>query len=318
MKIVLEAFDMITEMANTLSSDVNELLTGYYLNNKQWFDPAAESAVNQRKTQIPEEEYALQDEKAQIMAKKFVEWAKANGYSGVVKKVWWTARPGSLGAAVGQKVDQKKNPTDILVLFTSGPAEGFLGLSAKATKKVSGDIGFKNPGLGTMESALGLDLKSIVQQHTRNFIVQNNLPSLSNDKLKAFIRSDPELKKKADEAGSVLLSVLRDRIYAKLYTLNPDSAKEHILKYWLDAEVTFPPYVKVTGNGNKLGSTSAKVTNPIDNPKMTAIMNNKIDFDSNGNESIMVWAGEEKIVRIRLKYDSQKMAGSIKLSGDPA
>ena len=35
--------------------------------------------------------------------------------------------------ASNSDADSRKNPTDILVLFTKGPANGFLGLSAKAT-----------------------------------------------------------------------------------------------------------------------------------------------------------------------------------------
>ena len=72
------------------------------------------------------------------------------GYSGV-KNVYWTARPGfSFRNVVGVDVDQRKNPTDVLVEFNLG---GFLGLSAKSTSG-KGDIGFKNPGVGTVDSDL--------------------------------------------------------------------------------------------------------------------------------------------------------------------
>ena len=78
------------------------------------------------------------------MADKVIAWSKENNYSGVVEKVWWTARWICFNRAVGRTVDSRKNPTDVLVRFTGGE---FLGVSAKSTKK-QGDIGFKNPGMG--------------------------------------------------------------------------------------------------------------------------------------------------------------------------
>ena len=61
------------------------------------------------------------------MSKDFLMWAKKHGYDGV-QKVYWTARPGfSFKAVVGRDVNQKKNPTDVLIKFKRG---GFLGLSA--------------------------------------------------------------------------------------------------------------------------------------------------------------------------------------------
>ena len=120
--------------ANTVLSDINEIYIGFILAGNKWFDDAAKNHYNSRtKIALPNETLDAQG-KSIAMAAEFLSWAKKNGYSGRVKDVWWTARPGSMSSAVGKDVDQKKNPTDILVLFTSGPADGFLGLSAKATK----------------------------------------------------------------------------------------------------------------------------------------------------------------------------------------
>lgn len=304
-------------MKNTFKSEINELLTGFYLNGGRWFDHEVQNIFELRKRQISAEEFSLQNEKSQVMANEFEHWSRMNKYSGPIVKVWWTSRPGTLESVLGKPIDQRNNPTDILVKFTSGPSDGLLGMSAKETKRISGDIGFKNPGLGRISRILGLDLRPIVRQRTIEFVEKLGLPKLSNRKLKVMIRSDEELKNKADEAGSVLLSELRDHMFTKFTSFNQTESIEHIIQNWLDAEILFPPYVKVTGNGNRFGSISASVINPIDNPKMTAIANYPIRFESNGNESILVFAGNEKIMRIRLKYDSQKMAGSIKLSGDP-
>ena len=69
--------------------------------------------------------------------------------------------------------NQKKNPTDVLVEFRKG---GFLGLSAKSTSGRS-DIGFKNPGVGTVEKDLSIALSDINNQAIKLVIKDFDLPS---------------------------------------------------------------------------------------------------------------------------------------------
>ena len=126
------------------------------------------------------------------MAKESIRWAKANGYSGNVSKVWWTARPGSMSEAVGAEVDQKKNPTDILVKFSAGPANGWLGLSAKATKG-KGDIGFKNPGIGSMEQDLGIQLFSVIEKMENEAVDKLKLPASKSER-KEYIRKHKNIQ----------------------------------------------------------------------------------------------------------------------------
>lgn len=187
----------ITETANTVLADINEIATGLILNKNIWFDPEAKKQYEMRIAQVSKEQLDDAVGKAEAMAAEFIKWAKANGYSGDVKKVWWTARPGSMSAAVGEKVDQKKNPTDILIQFTSGPANGFLGLSAKATKQ-KGDIGFKNPGIGTVDKSLGLDLGGYAKDQIAIAIKDFGLP-VSASARKTFIRSNSDIKSKTDQ-----------------------------------------------------------------------------------------------------------------------
>jgi len=44
---------------------------------------------------------------------------------------------------------------------------------------------------------------------------------------------------------------------------------------------------------------------------------NPIKLEKVGNESIGVSAGGKKIMKMRFKFESEKMASSVKLSGDP-
>jgi hypothetical protein len=304
----------ITESKNTLVADVNEIYFGYLLNNKVWFDKDAEKQYEQRLTQITDQQAEMAKGHAEAMTIEFIRWAKQQGYSGIVKKIWWTARPGSMSAAVGQPVDQKKNPTDILVQFTSGPVNGFLGVSAKATK-TKGDIGFKNPGIGTVDRSLSLNLSDYVKQETDAFVAQHDLPSSTNERKKS-IRADQMMVATANQKGSEILAQLRDKMLVKLQTKNSEQLKQYLLSDWMDANILYPPYVKVTGQGSR-APYKAIAEDPLKNPKLQALSTGDISLIKVGNESIGVVSGGKNIMKIRFKFESQKMASSVKLSGDP-
>ena len=300
--------------ANTVLSDINEIYTGYVLAGDKWFDNAAKLQYNARVKQAQPDEVADAEGKAIAMASEFKKWAKANGYSSTIKQVWWTARPGSMSSAVGREVDQKKNPTDILVKFTTGPADGFLGLSAKATQG-KGEIGFKNPGVGTIDRSLSLTLADLYKQKSDETIKKYKLPVGATER-KLFIRSNPKLKTTTEEIGVKLLADMRDLLLVRLKKMKQPELLKYLLSDWMDAEVLYPPYIKVTGQGNK-PPYKAVVMDPVSNPKLEAMGKYKITLEIVGNESIGVKAGDKKIMKIRFKFESEKMASSLKLSGDP-
>lgn len=300
--------------ANTILSDINEIQTGYFLNGEKWFDTEAKNQFNLRAKQAKPDEVADAIGKAKVMAQEFKKWAKANGYSGTVKQVWWTARPNSMSSAVGYPVDQKKNPTDILVKFTSGPCDGFLGLSAKATQG-KGDIGFKNPGVGTVDKNLNMKLAEEYKKILDLTIKKYSLPD-SADKRKAYIRANPGVKKHTEDVGVKLLSAMRDELMKRLAKFNQKDMLKYLLSDWMDAEVLKPPYVKVTGQGSK-EPYNAVVMDPTKNDKLDALAKYKIGMEKVGNESIGIKAGDKKIMKIRFKFESEKMASSLKLSGEP-
>lgn len=300
--------------SNTILSDINEIYTGFLLAGKKWFDPEAKRQYNVRLKQAKIDEVKDAQGKSEAMTDEFISWAKTNGYKLPIKNVWWTARPGSMQAAVGQPVDQRKNPTDILVKFAAGPANGFLGLSAKATKG-QGDIGFKNPGLGTIDKNLNMNLGEKYDEQLQEVIKLFSLEKTA-DKRKAQIRSNPGIKKKTEEIGVQILSAMRDELFVKLSSLNNKKLKDYLISDWMDAEIIYPPYIKVTGQGNK-APYRATVMDPLENEKLSALSNYDISLEKVGNESIGVKAGDKKIMKIRFKFESEKMASSVKLSGDP-
>tara|TARA_B110000977_G_C11079576_1_gene492472 strand:- start:1915 stop:2829 length:915 start_codon:yes stop_codon:yes gene_type:complete len=300
--------------ANTILSDINEIYTGYVLNGNKWYDVAARQQYDQRVKQAQPTEVADAEGKAVAMADEFVKWAKANGYKMPVRGVWWTARPNSMSQAVGYPVDQKKNPTDILIRFNGGPSDGFLGLSAKATQG-SGDIGFKNPGLGTVDRSLGMSMSLEYKNQSDQTIKKYVLPEAASAR-KAYIRENPGIKRQTEEIGVKILAAMRDELLTRLKKFKQPELIKYLLSDWMDAEILKPPYIKVTGQGNK-PPYKAVVMDPVKNEKLDALGKYPITLEVVGNESIGVKAGEKKIMKIRFKFESEKMASSVKLSGDP-
>ena len=300
--------------ANTILSDINEIYTAFVLANKKWFDKDAQKQYNARLKQAKTNEVIDAQEKAEVMAEEFLKWAKQNKYKLPIKSIWWTARPGSMADAVGEEVDQKKNPTDVLIKFASGPANGFLGLSAKATQG-KGDIGFKNPGLGTVDKNLKMHLADDYANELEKTIKKFNLPSSAQER-KDYIRSNTGIKKHTEEIGVKFLSAMRDKLLIKINSMTQRELLKYLLTDWMDADVVYPPYVKVTGQGNK-PPYRAVVMDPLKNEKLEALSKYKISLEKVGNESIGVMAGTKKIMKIRFKFESEKMASSVKLSGDP-
>lgn len=308
-------FSKIPTTANTVLSDLNELLVGFILNGEKWFDRDAEAQHKKRVSEVTSEQYADALGKAQAMAEEFVKWAVKHGYSKQVKGVWWTARAGSLQAAVGYAVDQKKNPTDILVQFTRGPDSGFLGLSAKATK-TKGDIGFKNPGVGTIDKSLKTNLKGIVDKEMEDFTKKLKLsPSASQRKVQ--LRAKANLKALAEAQGQKVLEKLRDELLKRLKKMSQKELQKYIINDWMDATEALPKYIKVTGMGNK-APYSAKAEDPTKNEKLEALAKGPIKLDKNGISSVLISVGSKKIMKMRFKWESQPMATSMKASGDPA
>lgn len=302
--------------ANTDLADVNEIYVGFLLAKKKWFDPAAKQQFELKSKKIGAQQTAIQIARAEVMVAEFLRWAKAHGYSGVVREVAWTARPGVLQKFVKRQVDSKKNPSDIVVKFTSGPADGLLGLSAKSTGG-SGDIGFKNPGIGTVETSLKINLGAIATEETAKAISKFKLPESSSAR-KEFIRANPKIQAQTQQIGSTLLSKIRDVMYEKLKRLSGPQLKDYLLKNWLDASNDlYPPYVKVTGMGNDIKNIKAKVDDPLANEKLSAILQGRLMVEKVGNEAVGVTASGKKILKMRAKFESEKLASTIKFSGDP-
>lgn len=298
--------------SNTDLADVNEIYTTFILNGNRFPDAATEKQYETKSKLLTPLQLEQQQGRAAAMAEEFTKWATRNGFKGV-SAVYWTARPGfTFKPITGYDVNQKKNPTDVLIEYTG---KKFLGLSAKSTSG-KGDIGFKNPGIGTIDRELGLRLAEIPKTVADNFAATVGLPKPANAR-KSKIRQNPALQKQADQLGLDVLNTLREQFLIRLNRMNPQERKEYIVNSWIDAgEGLLPRYVKVTGRGTKQ-PYSASVDDPLNNEKLRKITSEQITFESVGNDSVGVKAGGKKIMKMRFKYESQKLASTVKMSGDP-
>ena len=306
-----------TMASNTDAADINEIMMAYYLAGKKWSVihdfKEVEKQLAIKKSKVDVELIVQKTMQAEIQAKEVLSWANTNGYKSKVKKVFWTARPGVLARAVNKEVDSRKNPTDVLIQFTDGK---FLGISAKATK-TKGDIGFKNPGVGTIDSSLRINLKKLLDDEEDIVVKKLKLPESKNLR-KSFIRSNLTIQTKTKEFGSKILEKIRDEFFKKIKKLSQKELREYLIKDWLDASNgNYPPYIKVTGMGKK-PPYSAKIEDPLKNDKLTNLMSaKKIIVEKVGRDSIGVIADGKKILKMRAKYESEKIASSLKFSGDP-
>ncbi len=304
----------LQEAAETIGADVNEILLGYYLLGGKWagFQGAsdAKKQLEARKEQMTPEMYDIQADRAKAMAKETMAWAKENGYKGKVKKAWWTARPGILSQAVGQPVDSRKNPTDTLIQFSDGK---FLGISAKSSGQ-NVEIGFKNPGIGTLDKDLGLNISQMIKKEEEKVVKKHDLPA-SKKARKAFIRENPEIQKDTRAKGLKILGMVRDTVIKKLSSMKQEDLRRYLLTSWMDAgSEVYPPYIKVTGRFGGKKQATADIVDPIKNPKLDAILQKPIKLHANGTDSIGVEAKGKRIMSGRAKYESEKIASSVKFS----
>lgn len=286
-------------MENTHAADINEILMAYFLNGERWEDDW-KSQVGSKKKFLTPEQQAAQYTRAKAMAA-----ACKDVLTEPIERVFWVARPGALSRAMEMpSLDSKRNPTDVLVKLDSG---NFIGFSAKSTNKKTG-IALKNPGMSSIGGDLGIDLQGITADHAARLCEMYSLPKVA-DKRKAAIRVHPQ----ADEIrayGDTVLKLVRDMWYDKLNELSNEQLRSHLTRFWLDIDPV-PPYWRVVGSGS-----GVRIENPYDSPVMDALNSEPIILDKGGSTIIQVTAGDHKVLKMRVKFESEKLASNLKFSGE--
>lgn len=303
---------------NSYLADINEIYLAYYLNNEKFFDTESEGILRNRESLVPDEDTQIQKQKAKLMAQQTLLWAKQNGYAGAVRKVWWTARIEQIKTSLEKPIQNRyvdfiheKNPSDIVIQFSDGK---FLGVSAK-TFKDFGSVSFLNAGVKTIEKDLKISIQEQIKEIEKKTINDLSLPQTAKER-KQFIRNNEEIQNQTKVLGTGVMSVVRDKLYEKLKTLNQNEAKEYILKKWLRSdENLFPPYVRVICIGS-CEPFEMRIQDPIKNEKINALTNDTITFEKLYDVSIGIKANDMKIFKIRVKYTSECFASSVKIIGE--
>lgn len=309
--------------ANTIGADINEIHLAFLLNGGKYPTRDAENSYNSRvktlTTQNKTSEIEDQNGRAQVTYERFLQFTSAQKL-GSPTAAFWTARPGVISSLVGFPVDQSKNPTDVLVKLSSGK---FYGISLKSTK--AGKTGFKNPGMGTVESQLGLSGKpftAIVEKY-RN-IVKSQLGDVkdTDGARKAFFKANPQIYKSIqDTYGIPCYQELRDALYAHLTGSMESWEQQVFLGADIcneDEETMRLPYVKITGSGTN-GNYTTSFYDPIANSKVGKLVKKGARFDKKvtpSKNTVTVKAGGEYLFQIRWKWSDRAFASSMKLSAE--
>ena len=297
---------------NTLGSDINEIHLAYLLNNNSYPDRQSQTQIENRINAVSEQTTEFQKGRAGAMYNTFLKFLRDKGYGSPVT-AYWTSRQGfSFKKITGIDVDQRLNPTDVLVQLSDGK---FYGISAKST--VSGGAGFKNPGVGTIDKYLNTNLKSIVDKYVEQIISEFDLPTFANGR-KQIINADANLKRRIMvEYGSPCLREMRESYLNTINQLGDTEIREFIATEWLNEnpEILRLPYVKITGTGTNV--YSASLYDPIGYSQTRHLVKGPITFSRVGNDSVGVTANNNKILKMRFKFESTQLASSAKMSGDP-
>ncbi|MGH7744246.1 MAG: hypothetical protein ACREQ5_05420 [Candidatus Dormibacteria bacterium] len=312
-------------MPNTQShrGTISELLSGFYINGGTWFDARAEQTLEEKRKKVKASEYEIEDGRAKVMAEEFIQACAKFGFRGV-KKVYWTAKPGDVQRVIDPSnklhLDPKGNPSDLIVEFHQG---GFMGLSAKSTGKKSGKITFKNPGLGTVEKTLHIQLYRILDKYIEAVVKKYHLPTQTNlrkQELKKLASMKSSIASKVEELGTEAQTKIRDAIFNQVRRMRDKDIKAWIAKEWMNIvdSGNIPTYLKVTGIGDK-PPFRAKVEDPTKNEAVDAMNNNTnhIRLEKEGELAMRVYAGQHRIMKIRTKFESTKLASSLKFSAEP-
>ncbi|MBT4327383.1 MAG: hypothetical protein HOD60_10860 [Candidatus Nitrosopelagicus sp.] len=302
----------VTSNSQSVGADVNEIFFGYYLTNS-WDDfkdsDKVQTELDERSNRLDDDEVKNQKERAKVMAKVTLEWMENNGYDGNIVKKWWPKQnSGMISQAIGYEIDLDKNPLDILVQTDKGK---FLGLSAKSTKG-SGKPPFKNPGLGTIELTLGLKLKHHYDDAVKEMLKEfPELPKINSER-KIIFKSDTEFYEKNIQGSKFVQHVfegIRDDMYDKLITLSQEELWDYVKDYWMDAGFLQPPYIIVTGRGTD-GKYAADINDRDE------LSGENLTLQKIGCDKIRIFSKGEKLLDMRVKFESQHMATSIKFSGE--
>lgn len=111
--------------------------------------------------------------------------------------------------------------------------------------------------------------------------------------------------------GNRMLGKARDIMLHSMNQLSDEQRKAFILTDYINAKAQTPYWIKATGMGTK-EPYSAAAEDPINNPSYLALSTLPITFESIASGTVGVKAGDQRIMKIRVKWESAPLTTSIK------
>ena len=243
-----------------------------------------------------------------------------------ITEVIWTAqlRGDSLAQAAGVKgLSEKNNQSDILIKGKDKDGKDLVvGVSLKAATsggtKYPNDIPFFNGGFAKEASRLGAD-SAVEKAKTsiKSAFDELGIKAKTANEAKTEIRSNPELKAKADAKGKEVLKTARNDMITAMQSLSTEQMRSIL------STMTGAP----TGEGQNLstlkltgyaaGSKSTKIEDAVKGKVPTAIASAaRFEFEPAGDNGIRVIANGVPVMKVRMKWESQPLASSLKISGE--
>lgn len=241
-----------------------------------------------------------------------------------IKGIYWTGRfPSKMKEIIEKELNYtflenklnknkfKNNPSDIMIQTQSGL---FFGISIKyqeSNKKTT----HKNVGTQEIIKKYGLTEENTILSHLRNIynLFEMDQCTTVKQRKKLFRTKYFFYKKEIDLCADEYLNTLRDELFHKFdYVLTnkgkSDFIKEYILK---DIENPIFPYmIAQIKNGNVLihSDDATDILNKIDK--------GLVNFQPSGNNCILIIDNitNQTLLKLRFKYESQKLASSIKIN----
>jgi hypothetical protein len=217
----------MADVAQTFQSDLNELSLGYFLNGEKWWSPECREVFESRVRTLKadnKQDIVIQVERSRHMATEVFTYTGQQS----IASVFWVSRGN--GADIYPDMSAT-HPADLLLEFQN---HEWLGVSAKSTNG-RGDIGFKNPGLGTIEKALSVNLSGRISEVTQEMVKRFSLPD-AQEARKKYLRAHTAIQSVTTMQGTLLLNEIRAKVLDACQNVSQDALRTFLLTSLLDSD----------------------------------------------------------------------------------
>lgn len=243
-----------------------------------------------------------------------------------IDEVIWTAQLRGDGLAKAAGVDgisEKNNQSDILIKGKDKDGnEMVYGVSLKvatsSSTKYPNDIPFFNGGLKKESERLGVEsVSETAAKSTKQALKDLGIKSTTAAAAKKEIRESEENKSKADAIGKKILEEARDGLVSGLSNKSADEVRAFLSSMTgaPSGEGRNLPTLKLTGYSS--GQKTTKIEDAVEGKVAKAIANSKdFQIEKAGSSAVRIVADGVPIMKVRVKWESQALGSSLKISGE--